>query len=525
MPSLTASPAWLALDAHSKTFKQADFRCQDLFADGNRFAEFSLRHKNLLLDYSKNFCSKDTLGLLIQLAEETGVPAGISAMFAGEKVNFTENRAALHTALRAPAEKNTYPEVIATLNRMTDFVEAIHSGQWRGCDGKKITDVVNIGIGGSDLGPAMVTEALSQFATRHVNLHFVSNVDPTHLQNTLSNLDSTSTLFIIASKSFRTLETHENANSARQWFLARGHKAKDIAKHFVAISTNLEAAREFGIDAENLFPMWDWVGGRFSLWSAIGLSIALAIGMKNFRDLLAGAHNMDQHFQTAELTENMPVLMALLTIWYTGFFDAHSTAVVPYSRALNLMPQFLQQLYMESLGKQISNQGEKISFNTGEVIWGTEGTNGQHSYFQLLHQGTEFIPVDFIAVARTSVAGKEQQHRQLLANCLSQSLGLLTGKEDSEHSEKNSPGNRPSNTLLLSEITPYNLGALLALYEHKVYVQSIVWDINAFDQWGVELGKELSQTIFNAFSNADEKVRLDSSSAGLLEQISSWNED
>ncbi len=525
MSSLSSSPAWQALDAHSKVFKQTDFRCQNLFADGDRFAEFSLRHENLLLDYSKNFCNKDTIRLLIQLAEETGVPAGISAMFAGEKVNVTENRAALHTALRTPAESNSNPEVIATLNRMTDFVEAIHRGWWRGCSGEKITDVVNIGIGGSDLGPAMVAEALSHYATKHVRLHFVSNVDPVHLQSTLSGLDSASTLFIIASKSFRTLETHENANSARQWFLANGHETKDIAKHFVAISTNLETAEEFGIDAENLFPMWDWVGGRFSLWSAIGLSIALVIGMKNFRDLLAGAHSMDQHFQTAELTENMPVLMALLTIWYTGFFDAHSTAVVPYSRALNQLPQFLQQLYMESLGKQVSSQGETIATNTGEVIWGTEGTNGQHSYFQLLHQGTGFIPVDFIAIAKTSVVGKEQQHRQLLANCLSQSLGLLNGRQDPEHPEKNSPGNRPSNTLLLCELTPCSLGALLALYEHKVYVQSIVWNINAFDQWGVELGKELSHTMFSAFSNTDEKARLDSSSAGLLDQISSWTED
>ncbi|MCG8415284.1 MAG: glucose-6-phosphate isomerase [Pseudomonadales bacterium] len=523
MNPLTATPAWQALSDHSSSFKQEGFRCGDLFKEGNRFGDFSLRHEQLLLDYSKNFCTKGTFNLLLNLAEQTRVPEAIEAMFSGEEVNSTEGRAALHTALRTPAASNQFPEVVATLNRMTDFVHGIHSGEWRGCENDRITDVVNIGIGGSDLGPAMVTEALGAFASKHVNVHFVSNVDPSHLNLSLTNLNPATTLFIIASKSFRTLETHENANSARQWFLDAGHDKAQIAKHFIAISTNLEAAREFGIDAENLFPMWDWVGGRFSLWSAIGLSIALAIGMKNFQALLAGAHSMDLHFRSASLENNMPVLMALLTVWYTGFFDAHSTAVVPYSHPLKQLPQFLQQLYMESLGKRTTPEGKPISTNSGEVIWGTEGTNGQHSYFQLLHQGTEFIPVDFIAIAKPSIPEKTEQHKQLLANCLSQSLALMQGKHHPDNESRSSPGNRPSNTLLLAELTPYNLGSLLALYEHKVFVQSVIWGINAFDQFGVELGKELSRSLYGAFEDSEQRSGLDASSQGLMKQILEWS--
>lgn len=523
MSTLAASPAWLALEAHSKLFKRADFHCEELFSQGNRFQEYSLRHDNLLLDYSKNFCNPETLKLLMDLAKQAGVTEGIAAMFAGEHINNSEDRAALHTALRAPADSNPNPEVVATLNRMTDFVNAIHNGDWRGCTGEKITDVVNIGIGGSDLGPAMVTEALQNFSNKQIRTHFISNVDPANLNKIVAQLNPATSLFIIASKSFNTLETHENANGARAWFLAAGHQEADISKHFIAITTNLHAAKKFGMSGDNLFPMWDWVGGRFSLWSAIGLSIALSIGMKNFRQLLAGAHSMDLHFQTTELDENIPVIMALLTVWYTGFFNAHSTAVVPYSHELRQLPQFLQQLYMESLGKRVSRQGLPLETNTGEVIWGTEGSNGQHSYFQLLHQGTEFIPVDFLACAKSSVDGAESQHTQLLANCLSQSLGLLIGKHDAEHPEKDSPGNRPSNTLLLSELSPYNLGALLALYEHKVYAQSIIWNINAFDQWGVELGKELSKSMNSAFTDQTSLESLDSSSAGLLGQIMEWN--
>lgn len=523
MTALTTTPAWQALGTHSASFKKNGFRCADLFNEGDRYSQYSLRHEQLLLDYSKNFCTEETLNLLLELANQAELPQAIEAMFAGQHINATEGRAALHTALRAPAASNQYPEVVATLNRMTDFVHAIHSGEWRGCKDDKISDVVNIGIGGSDLGPAMVTEALAAFSTGDVNVHFVSNVDPSHLAITLANLNPATTLFVIASKSFRTLETHENANSARQWFLDAGHDESQIAKHFVAISTNLEAAREFGIDAENLFPMWDWVGGRFSLWSAIGLSIALAIGMKNFQALLAGAHSMDQHFRSASLDRNMPVLLALLTIWYTGFFNAHSTAVVPYSHPLKQLPQFLQQLYMESLGKRTSPEGKPIDNNSGEVIWGTEGTNGQHSYFQLLHQGTEFIPVDFIAIARSAVPGKSEQHKQLLANCLSQSLALLQGKQHPENESKTSPGNRPSNTLLLAELNPYNLGSLLALYEHKVYVQSVIWGINAFDQFGVELGKELSRSLYGAFADSVQRDKLDLSSQGLMNQILEWS--
>ena len=525
MQPLSTTPAWRALRAHSAEFKREGFRCSDLFdlADGSdRFGEFSLRHERLLLDYSRNFCTRDTLRLLHDLAEQSQLARAIEAMFSGEQVNATEGRPALHTALRTPAAENRFPQVSATLDRMADFVHRIHTGDWRGCQGGRITDVVNIGIGGSDLGPAMVTEALAAYATGAVTVHFVANVDPAHLQTTLAKLDPARTLFIIASKSFRTLETRENANSARQWFLDAGHREADIARHFVAISANAEAVREFGIAADNLLPMWDWVGGRFSLWSAIGLAIALAIGMQQFRALLAGAHSMDRHFRTAGTEQNIPVIMALLTIWYRGFFDCHSTAVVPYSHALRHFPGFLQQLCMESLGKRTTADGRLLDVDSGEVIWGTEGSNAQHSCFQLLHQGTGFIPVDFIAVAKPPTPQQSRQHQQLLANCLSQGLALLQGRQHPNEAARTAPGNRPSNTLLLAELTPCNLGALIALYEHKVFVQSVIWGINAFDQFGVELGKELSRSLHDALVDPQQRQSLDSSSRGLMQQITSW---
>lgn len=524
-PSMTAlsdTPAWQALHAHSEALQRGNFSIAAQFNDANRFADFSLQQDQLLLDYSKNYCNAETLQLLIKLAQQQGAEQAIAAMFAGKHINASEDRAALHTALRIPAESNPYPEVVACLNKMNDFVNAIHSGEWRGYDGQKITDVVNLGIGGSDLGPAMVTEALAHYTCESPRLHFVSNIDPQHFHSTVTDLDPATTLFIIASKSFRTQETHENAQQARRWFLSQCEDEQHIARHFVAISTNLEAAREFGIDAENLFPMWDWIGGRFSLWSAIGLSIALAVGMDNFRQLLAGAHAMDRHFKSSALAQNMPVLLAMLSIWYSGFFATRSTAVVPYSHALRQFPLFLQQLSMESLGKSVTQDGEQLEVSTGEVIWGTEGSNSQHSYFQLLHQGTELIPVDFIALANNPVPHQEQQHQQLLANCLSQSLALMQGRANSEQPHRDYPGNRPSNTLLIRELSPCNLGALIALYEHKTYVQSVIWGINAFDQWGVELGKDLSGSMGQAFTDENERENLDSSSAGLLNQIFEW---
>lgn len=513
---------WRALQQHSADFRGADFRLRGLFdSDESRFENFSLCHEGLLFDYSKNLLSGETLPLLIDLAEQHELPAAIAAMFAGEKINTTEQRAALHVALRDPAAADNRPEVADALQRMTALVEAVRSGAWLGYTGEAITDVVNLGIGGSDLGPAMVCDALSAFASDGLAVHFVSNVDPSHLHNTLKRLQPETTLFVLASKSFTTLETLKNAESARSWLLARADAAA-TSRHFVAITTNREAATAFGIDEQNLFPLWDWVGGRFSLWSAIGLPIALALGMDGFRQLLAGAHSMDEHFRSAPLEKNIPVLCALIHYWYREFFDARSIAVVPYSQRLNLLPSFLQQLCMESLGKSVDLQGKPVGARTGDVIWGTAGTNGQHSYFQLLHQGTEFIPVDFIAAANSDVDDAADAHSHLLANCFSQSLALMVGNRDDAASHKRMAGNRPSNTLLLERLNPYNLGMLLALYEHKVYTLSVLWNINAFDQWGVELGKKLSTTVHSAMSATEDE--LDASTAGLLRKTRQWSD-
>jgi len=534
MSRLNDTNAWKELQHHSEQFQHPEFRLSDLFADsGSRFQSFSLRHENLLLDFSKNFLKDETLRLLLELAEELELPKAIEAMFAGEKINSTEQRPALHTALRAPRASSNFPEVSDSLSRIEKLVNQIHSGQWKGYSNKKIENVVNIGIGGSDLGPAMATSALSQFAKGAVQLHFVSNIDPSHLESTLKGLDPETTLFVVASKSFNTLETLQNAMAARAWLIQQSDDESRVAKHFVAISTNAVAAHQFGIADDNLFPVWDWVGGRFSLWSAIGLPIALSIGMENFRQLLAGAHSMDLHFQNSKLSENMPVVMALLTFWYGSFFNAHSSAVTPYSQNLNLLPSFLQQLYMESLGKSTDLQGNPVTNNTAEVLWGTAGTNGQHSYFQLLHQGTEFIPVDFIACATSSSnssAQQSEQQQQLLANCFSQSLALMTGTTNGrsgheENSHKQVAGNKPSNTLLLSKLDPFTLGSLIALYEHKVYVLSVLWNINAFDQWGVELGKKLSTEVFEAIQNPSSSENLDDSTANLIKLARDWSQN
>lgn len=526
MSSLTDLPAWQALSGHATRLQQPDFKLNQLFTSNQeRFRQFSLELDGLLLDYSRHFLDDDTRASLLDLAAQCQVEDAIAAMFRGDAINNTEDRPALHVALRQPAEANQHPEVTETLQRMEDFVDAVHSGAWTGHSGKQIATVVNLGIGGSDLGPSMVSEALGRFAHTALEVRFVSNVDPVHFQRTVADLDPDTTLFIVASKSFTTLETHQNAAAARRWFLDAGNKEAGIARHFVAITTNLEAAVEFGIPEANLFPMWDWVGGRYSLWSAIGLPIAMAVGMANFRQLLGGAHAMDEHFRQAPLAQNMPVMMALLTVWYTGFFRAHSTAVVPYYQTLAQFPSYLQQLYMESLGKRVNRAGNPIDWTSGEVVWGTTGTNGQHSYFQLFHQGTEFIPVDFIAVARPGVAGikgADEAHQQLLANCLSQSLALMQGTPDETDPHKQIPGNRPSSTLLLADLDPYRLGMLVALYEHKVYVQSVIWDINAFDQWGVELGKRLSKTLFAALTDSEQRTALDASASGLINTIDNW---
>lgn len=514
--------ARLALQKHSEEFRRREFRLSTLFdADSNRFQEYSLSHEGLLLDYSKNFINPETISLLLDLAEQSQLPAAVDAMFRGEEINTTEQRAALHVALRDPSTNTSTPEVSASLERIEKLVTEVHTGKWKGYSGKAITDVVNLGIGGSDLGPAMVCDALKPFSTPTLNVHFVSNIDPSHLQNTLKDLQAETTLFVVASKSFSTLETLKNAEAARDWLLQHSDAAA-TAKHFIAVTTNLNAAIEFGIEEQNLYPLWDWVGGRFSLWSAIGLPIALAIGMDGFRQLLAGAHSMDEHFRTAEPKKNLPIILALLNFWYREYFDAHSTAVIPYNQHLNLLPSFLQQLCMESLGKSVDKQGTPIEHNTGDIIWGTAGTNGQHSYFQLLHQGTEFIPVDFIAAANSDTEGNGKAHQHLLANCFSQSMALMDGKLDLDSTHKVVAGNKPSNTLLLEELNPYNLGMLLALYEHKVYALSVLWNINAFDQWGVELGKKLSTRVFAAMSAETDQELLDGSTRGLIQKVQLW---
>ena len=517
--------AILALQKHSEEFRRKEFRLSELFGfEKNRFQEYSLSHEGLLLDYSKNFIKSETVSLLLDLAQQSQLPSAIDAMFRGEEINTTEQRAALHAALRAPGERTKTPEVSASLERMESLVAELHGGKWTGYSGKVITDIVHLGIGGSDLGPAMVCDALRHLAIRKLSVHFVSNIDPSHLQNTLKDLQAETTLFVIASKSFSTLETLKNAEAARDWLLEQTD-ATATAKHFVAITTNLSAATEFGIEEQNLYPLWDWVGGRFSLWSAIGLPIALALGMDGFRQLLAGTHSMDEHFRTAPLDKNLPVILALLNFWYREYFDAHSTAVVPYSQRLNLLPSFLQQLCMESLGKSVDKQGAPIEHNTGDIILGTAGTNGQHSYFQLLHQGTEFVPVDFIAVANSDVQGSAEVHQHLLASCFSQSLALMEGKLDADSIHQVVACNKPSNTLLLEELNPYNLGMLLALFEHKVYALSVLWNINAFDQWGVELGKKLSTKVFAAMSADTNQELLDESTQGLIQKAQHWRKD
>jgi glucose-6-phosphate isomerase len=539
MSKLTRSAAWQALSAHYSVIKQVQMR-QMFLDDPARFDNFSLKFENLLFDYSKNRIGAETIKLLIALAEQSGLPANIESMFSGDKINTTEHRAALHTALRNRSDrsvqmdsKDVMPDIRRVLGLMRGFSDAVRTGEYTGHTGKAIRDVVNIGIGGSDLGPLMVCEALKPYAKANLRAHFVSNVDGTHLVETLKNLDAATTLFIISSKTFTTQETLTNARSARAWLVSKLGDVQAVAKHFVAVSTNLDATAEFGIDPQNVFEFWDWVGGRYSLWSAIGLPIALYVGMENFEELLGGGYTMDEHFCNTPLEKNIPVLMGLLSIWYGNFFGASSNAVFPYDQYLHRFPAYLQQLEMESNGKRVDRDGNVVDYDTGMVVWGEPGTNGQHAFYQLIHQGTRMIPADFL-VPMHSHNPLGEHHNMLIANCFAQTEALMLGKATSEaraelevqglHGEeleallphKVFPGNRPTNTLLFDKLDPHTLGMLIALYEHKVFVQSVVWNINPFDQWGVELGKQLAEKILTELWGADSAISHDASTNGLI---------
>lgn len=532
----TETNIWEYLVEH---FLENEFDLRTLFAENpRRFEEFSVKRDNYLFDYSKNLINSTTMEYLLRLAEETKVKEAINLMFSGEKINETENKAVLHTALRDFSDKPIFvdgedvkPKIKRVLSQMRLFSEKVISGEYRGFSGEKITDVVNIGIGGSDLGPVMVCSALKHYKTR-LNTHFISNVDGNHLAEVLKNLNPETTLFIVASKTFSTQETITNAFSAKKWFLQKATE-EDVAKHFVALSTNIDAVKSFGIAEENIFEFWDWVGGRYSLWSAIGLSIVLSIGYDNFEKLLKGANETDVHFQTAEFSQNIPILMALLGIWYRNFAGASSYAVLPYSQYLERFPAYLQQTDMESNGKFVDRNGDFVNYEAGTIIWGEAGTNGQHSFYQLLHQGTELIPADFIAFARSCNVVADHQEK-LLANFFAQTEALAFGKnEDEVYAElkqsgntddeiykilsyKVFQGNSPTNSLLIDELTPYSLGQLIALYEHKIFVQGVIWNVYSFDQFGVELGKVLANKILLELHSDDKIDSHDSSTNGLI---------
>jgi len=534
-------PEWQSLARHYSDLKFVSMR-EQFALDSGRFDRFSVKSGDLLLDYSKNRITQETIDKLIELAEAVNIPDWIERMFTGDSINHTEGRAVLHTALRNRSNtpvmvdgEDVMPLVNAVLAKMKNFCEQVHNGTRVGFSGKRITDIVNIGIGGSDLGPAMICDALEPYAVEGMQAHFVSNVDGTDLSTTLAKLNPETTLFVIASKTFTTQETLTNAESARDWFL-KAAKKEDVAKLFVAVSTNAEAVANFGIDTENMFEFWDWVGGRYSFWSAIGLPIALYVGMDNFERLLDGGHEMDNHFRNQPLAENIPVIMGLLGIWYANFFNAQTQAIVPYDHSLARFPSYMQQLDMESNGKFINRGGQRISYKTGPVIWGTPGTNGQHAYFQLIHQGTQLIPVDFVLPVNSHYPKSDHQSI-LLANGLAQSEALMKGKtaeevrvelsnEGYEGKEleallphKVFPGNRPSNILLFSKLTPEMLGQLVAMYEHKVFVQGAIWNINSFDQWGVELGKQLAKAILPDLADDAAISAHDSSTTNMIKLI------
>ncbi|MFN7085859.1 MAG: glucose-6-phosphate isomerase [Burkholderiales bacterium] len=530
-------PAWQALREHQCA--AAGFSLRELFAtDPARFERYSLRCGDLLLDYSKHLVTDDTLRLLFELARQCELPQWIARMFRGEEINTTEHRAALHTALRADYPvmldgEDVTAAVGHTLENMAHFCEGVRSRRLTGFSGHAFTDIVSIGIGGSSLGPALAVEALAPYATPQFRVHFVSNVDGAHLASTLAPLNPETTLFVVASKTFTTLETLANARSARDWLMAKAGDAKAVARHFVAVTANTAAAREFGIDDEAVFGFWDWVGGRYSLWSAIGLPVALAVGMERFRELLAGAREIDGHFSTAPLERNMPVILGLLGVWYVNFFGVTSHAVLPYDQSLRLLPAHLQQLEMESNGKRVARDGTPLDYATAPVIWGAAGTDGQHSFYQLLHQGTQLVTTDFIGCCKTHYELNEH-HTMLMANCFAQSEALMRGLTTAEAEaamrrqglaedrirellpHRTFPGNRPSTTILLRKLEPRTLGALLALYEHKVFVQSVIWNVNAFDQWGVELGKQLAGRILAELATTAPVLSHDTSTNGLI---------
>lgn len=525
MTSLTRTPAWQALTQHHAKVVETSLR-QRFAADPERFAKFSLRACGLLLDYSKNHIEAKTLTLLLVLAQQAQLPVWIEKMFVGDAVNASENRPALHTALRNRSDApvlveghDVMPDVRRVLAHMRQWSDALRSGQWKGYSNKAITDVVSIGIGGSHLGPYMACAALEPYASGP-RVHFVSNVDGAHLATTLKPLNPETTLFIISSKSFTTAETMANAHGARRWLLDAAGSSAHIAQHFVAISCNPQAVANFGIAPECRFEFWDWVGGRYSIWSAIGLSIAVSVGMDHFEAMLDGAYEMDEHFRHAPLTENMPVILGLLSVWYINFFDAQTYALLPYDQSLRLFTEHIQQVSMESCGKSITRDGGRVDYSTEAVIWGGAGTNGQHSFYQLLHQGSPFIPADFMAALESHYPA-DDHHAQLLSNFVAQPEALMMGRDElGLPIHKHFGGNRPSNAILFQKLTPRTLGTLVALYEHKTYVQSIIWNINAFDQWGVELGKELAQVILTQLGGAGAEgpgPKHDSSTEALLE--------
>ncbi|MEY3541815.1 MAG: glucose-6-phosphate isomerase [Bacteroidota bacterium] len=540
----TTTSAWKQLSTHAEAMKKVHMRA--LFAnDPARFASFSQTDGNLFFDYSKNIITQETIQLLMDLARECGLPQAIESMFAGDKINSTENRAVLHTALRNLSGqsfqtdgKDIMPDILRVLSQMKGICQKVHSGEWKGYTGKSIKHIVNIGIGGSDLGPVMVTEALKPYWVDGIQVHFVSNVDGTHIAECLKVIEADSTLFLIASKTFTTQETMTNAHTARSWFLEHAKDPAHVAKHFVALSTNEKAVTAFGIDKDNMFEFWDWVGGRYSLWSAIGLSIALTIGYDKFEQLLAGAHEMDLHFKNQPLEENIPVKMALIGLWYVNFFGVQSEAILPYDQYLHRFAAYFQQGNMESNGKYVDRNGKPLTYASGPVIWGEPGTNGQHAFYQLIHQGTLLIPCDFIAPA-ISHNPIGDHHPKLLSNFFAQTEALMNGKtkEEVESELKGMPeedknklvpfkifeGNRPTNSFLVRQMNPFELGKLIAAYEHKIFVQGVLWNIYSFDQWGVELGKQLANKILPELVSEDQVNSHDQSTNGLINLYKKWS--
>ncbi|UII18945.1 glucose-6-phosphate isomerase [Fulvivirga ligni] len=539
----TSTDAWKKLSDHFSSTQEIQMK-EQFAQDPKRFEEFTLKFEDILFDYSKNRISKETIDLLISLAKETQLKQAIEGMFSGELINATEKRAVLHTALRNMSGseikvdgKDVMPAVQAVLAQMKEFSNAITSGSWKGYTGKSINTIINIGIGGSDLGPVMVTEALKPFKKENIDTYFVSNVDGTHIAETLKKADPETTLFMIASKTFTTQETMTNAHTARSWFLEQAADEEHIKKHFVAISTNAEAVSEFGIDTQNMFEFWDWVGGRYSLWSAIGLSIACTIGYDAFEELLEGAHAMDNHFKSTDFNENIPVILGLLGIWYNNFYGAQSHALLPYDQYMHRFAAYFQQGDMESNGKSVDRNGKAVDYQTGPIIWGEPGTNGQHAFYQLIHQGTKLIPCDFLAPA-ISYNPIGDHHDKLMANFFAQTEALMNGKTKEEvkselsgmsEEDKNFltafkefSGNRPTNSFLFKQLTPRTLGSLIAMYEHKIFVQGAIWNIFSFDQWGVELGKQLAKKILPELSGTDAITSHDSSTNGLINQYKAF---